>query len=147
VLAVRVAAFADLDPLTLYRLLELRVGVFVVEQACAYPELDGRDTEPATRHVWVEVDGRPDAYLRILREPDATARIGRVVTAPERRGAGLAAALVRHALDLTAPDAVVLSAQSHLAGWYEQLGFVVDGPEFLDDGIPHTPMRLVRPTC
>ncbi len=146
-LAVRVAAFTDLDPLTLYRLLELRVAVFVVEQACAYPELDGRDTEPATRHLWVESDGLPDAYLRILQEPDGTARIGRVATAPERRGAGLATALVRRALELTAPDTVVLSAQSHLAGWYAQLGFVVDGPEFLDDGIPHVPMRLVRPAC
>jgi ElaA protein len=147
VLAVHAAGFADLDPLTLYRLLELRVAVFVVEQACPYPELDGRDHEPATIHLWLERDARPEAYLRVLQEPDGTARIGRVVTAPERRGTGLAGALVRHALGLTAPNIVVLDAQSHLTGWYEQLGFRIDGPEFVEDGILHTPMRLDRPTC
>jgi len=146
-LAIRAATFAELDPVTLYHLLQLRVAVFVVEQACPYPELDGRDLEPATLHLWVEGDERPAAYLRILRDADGTARIGRVVTAPDRRGMGLAAALVRHAIGLTAPSAVTLSAQSHLAGWYEQFGFEVDGAEFMDDGIPHTPMRLVRPAC
>ena len=39
---------------------------------------------------------------------------------------------------------VVLAAQSYLVEWYSSLGFQVDGPEFLDDGIPHTPMRLTR---
>jgi ElaA protein len=144
---IRTAAFVDLDPLTLYRLLRLRVDVFVVEQACAYPELDGRDTEPGTIHLWVERDQRPAAYLRIVREPDGTARVGRVVTAAEQRNDGLAAELVRHAIALTAPAEVVLDAQSHLTGWYRRLGFVVDGAEFLDDGIAHTPMRLARPPC
>ena len=55
------AAFADLDPLTLYRILELRVAVFVVEQACAYPELDGRDVEVTTRHLWIDGRRRPAA--------------------------------------------------------------------------------------
>lgn len=146
-LVVRAAAFAELDPLTLYRLLQLRVSVFVVEQACAYPELDGRDLEPATVHVWIEGDDRPDAYLRVLREPDGKARIGRVVTAADRRGAGLARTLMDHALAMTAPATVVLDAQSHLTGWYELLGFRTDGAEYLDDGIAHTPMRLVRPAC
>jgi ElaA protein len=146
-LAVHAAAFDELDPLTLYRLLQLRVAVFVVEQACPYPELDGRDLEPATVHLWVERDGEPEAYLRILQEADGTARIGRVVTARERRGVGLAAGLMRHALTLTEPAAVVLNAQSYLTGWYEDLGFEVDGPEFMDDGILHTPMRLARPPC
>ena len=144
---IRVASFADLDTLTLYQLLQLRCEVFVVEQACAYPELDGRDLEPATVHLWVERDGLPEAYLRILQEADGTARIGRVVTARERRGVGLAAALMRHALTLTEPASVVLHAQSYLTGWYEDLGFEVDGPEFMDDGILHTPMRLARPPC
>jgi len=144
---VRAAAFADLDPLTLYRILELRVTVFVVEQACAYPELDGRDVEPTTRHLWIDGDGGPVAYLRILAEPDGTVRIGRVVTAPARRSEGLAATLVVHALALTAPAAAVLDAQSHLTAWYEGFGFVVAGDEYLDDGIPHTPMRLVRSSC
>jgi ElaA protein len=145
---IRAAAFAELDGLTLYRLLALRVAVFVVEQACAYPELDGRDLEPATVHLWIDGDeGEPAAYLRLLAEPDGSVRIGRVVTAPARRGEGLAAALVTAALARTTPATAVLDAQSHLTGWYQSFGFEVAGAEYLDDGIPHTPMRLVRASC
>jgi ElaA protein len=144
---IHAAAFTELDVLTLYRLLELRVAVFVVEQACAYPELDGRDVEPTTVHLWIDDGGGPVAYLRVLADVDGGVRFGRVVTAPERRGEGLAARLVRHALALTAPAPAVLDAQSHLTAWYEELGFEVAGDEYLDDGIPHTPMRLVRRPC
>src|SRR3954454_24787330 len=91
---------ADLRPGTLYELLRLRVDVFVVEQACPYAELDGRDTEPGTRHVWLSGDsGAPEAYLRILEDPDG-ACIGRVVTAPHARGGGLAGRLMETALDV-----------------------------------------------
>jgi ElaA protein len=145
--AIRAAAFADLDLLTLYRLLELRVAVFVVEQACAYPELDGRDVEPTTQHLWIDGEGGPVAYLRILAEPDGSVRFGRVVTAPARRGEGLAGALIDQALALTDPATVVLSAQSHLTAWYQERGFAVAGAEYLDDGIRHTPMRRERPPC
>jgi ElaA protein len=120
----------------------------VVEQECAYLELDGRDVEAATVHLWIDDDrGVPVAYLRILTEADGTIRIGRVVTVPARRGEGHAAALVGHALAITAPATAVLDAQSHLTGWYEDLGFEVAGAEYLDDGIPHTPMRLLRSPC
>ena len=105
---LHVAAFDELSTGTLYALLRLRVDVFVVEQRCPYPERDGRDTEPGTRHVWLAAedgtedsaedgteDGAPSAYLRILDEPDGTARIGRVCVAPAARGAGLAGRLMR----------------------------------------------------
>ena len=138
---LRNAAFAQLDTSTLYMLLRLRVDTFVVEQQCPYPELDGRDLEPDARHLWIERDGTPVAYLRLLFEPDGTARIGRVVTAPAARGEGLAGQLVTAALDLVGDRATVLAAQSHLAGFYARYGFVVTGAEFLDDGIPHVPMR------
>lgn len=135
------AAFSDLDPPTLYAILRLRNLVFVVEQRCAYLDLDGRDLEPETRHCWVMHEGEVGAYLRLVSEDGAVRRIGRVVTAPVARGRGLAAMLVRHALTLTARP-VVLDAQSHLAGWYAALGFEPGGPEFVEDGIPHVPMRL-----
>lgn len=77
------APFADLDVSTLYALLRLRSDVFVVEQQCVYPDLDGRDTEPDTVHVWLtDPSGAVTACLRVLTEPDGTARIGRVVTSP-----------------------------------------------------------------
>jgi ElaA protein len=136
-----VATFAELTTETLYALLRLRVEVFVVEQRCPYQELDGRDTEPGTRHVWIGDRDAPEAYLRILAEPDGTARIGRVCVDPAVRGAGLARRLMRDALDLIGPGPVVLDAQSYLEEFYAGLGFVRTGPEFAEDGIPHVPMR------
>ena len=146
---VRVARFADLGPATAYAVWRLRQDVFVVEQACPYPDLDGRDDEPGTRHVLLE-DGAVGAggaggallgCLRLLDEGDH-ARIGRVVLAPAARGRGLADPMVVAALAEAAGREVRLDAQSPLAGWYARFGFAVDGPEFLEDGIPHLPMRL-----
>ena len=75
-----------------------------------------------------------------------TWRIGRVVLARAARGRGLADGLIEAALEhcRSADPArdVVLDAQSPLAGWYAGFGFAVDGAEFLEDGIPHIPMRL-----
>jgi len=136
----RRAAFTELDPRTLYALLKLRSDVFVVEQACAYPELDGRDTEPTAEHRWFEADdGRPLAYLRLLDEDGGAVRVGRVVTAPDARGRGLARELVAGVLADHAD--VRADAQSHLRDWYEALGFEVVGDEYVEDGIPHLPMR------
>lgn len=138
---LRIAAFADLDARTLYDLLRLRVGVFVVEQECAYPELDGRDVEPGTRHLWLALDGAPLAYLRILANPGGVARIGRVVVAPAARGTGHAGRLLTAALVEIGDRPCVLEAQSHLVDFYARHGFTVSGPAYVEDGIPHTPMR------
>ena len=141
------AAWVDLDPVTAYGLMRLRVDVFVVEQECAYPELDGRDLEPTAEHLWTADADGPSAVIRLLRDPEAL-RIGRVATRADARGQGLAGDLIRAAL-LTADGApveepVVLDAQSHLSGWYARFGFAVEGEEFLEDGIPHLPMRRER---
>ena len=131
--------FEGLSAREFHDIARLRVDAFVVEQACAYPELDGRDIEAATRHVWF---GGPDgvqAYVRVLDDGDAR-RIGRVVTAPEARGERLAARLVDHVLAAT-EGPWVLDAQAHLESWYVARGFTVDGAEFTEDGIAHVPMR------
>jgi len=138
---LHVAAFAELPPATLYALLQLRVQVFVVEQRCPYQDLDGRDTDPGTRHVWLADGEEPLAYLRILAEPDGTARIGRVCVAPSARGGGLARRLMLDTLELIGPHPVVLDAQAYLEGFYLGLGFTPTGGQFLEDGIPHVPMR------
>lgn len=138
---LRVAAFDELDAATLYALLRLRVDVFVVEQRCPYPELDGRDTEASTRHLWLERAGAPVAYLRLLREPDGAARIGRVVVAAPARGRGLAGMLIMAGLRLAGERPCVLDAQAHLVGLYRRYGFVPTGPEYVEDGIPHITMR------
>ncbi|MFI7574788.1 GNAT family N-acetyltransferase [Micromonospora sp. NPDC049497] len=138
---VRSASFTDLDARTFHDLLRLRIDVFVVEQACPYPELDGRDVEPGTRHLWLAGDGGPLAYLRILADPGGLARIGRVVVAPTARGGGHAGRLMAAALDEVGDRPCVLEAQSHLVAFYARHGFTVIGPEYVEDGIPHTPMR------
>ena len=139
VTAVRRAGFADLDAATLYDLLRLRSDVFVVEQECVYPDLDGRDTEPGTEHVWLADERGPYAYLRAMTDPDGV-RVGRVCTRRDARGRGAAARLVADVLGRTT-GTVVLDAQNYLVGFYARFGFAVDGPEFVEDGIPHVPMR------
>jgi ElaA protein len=136
---IKSARFAELDTTMLYRLLKLRVDVFVVEQECAYPELDGRDTEAATVHVWAEQDGEIAGYLRILDDGEV-ARIGRVLTAKSARGSGLGGRLMDRALREIGDRPSVLDAQSHLEAFYERYGYVRTGPSFVEDGIPHTPM-------
>ncbi len=138
---VHQATFAQLDVMTLYALLRLRIDVFVVEQQCPYPELDGRDTEPGTRHLWVADDAGPAAYLRVLAETGGGRRIGRVCTRAGARGSSLAATLMRAALEIDAAATIVLDAQSHLSQWYQRFGFEQSGEPFVEDGIPHVPMR------
>ncbi len=136
--------FSELDATTLYALLRLRMDVFVVEQECPYPELDGRDTEPGTRHLWLgpaDDPADPRSYLRLLAEPDGTTRIGRVCTAAAARGEGLSRRLMHAALAHIGDRPCVLDAQSHLVDFYRSFGFTSTGPEYLDEGIPHVPMR------
>jgi ElaA protein len=136
---LRVAAFAELDAGSLYALLKLRSEVFVVEQECAYLDLDGRDSEPGTRHLWFSDAAGVTTYLRILDDGE-TQRIGRVVTAPRARGAGLAGRLLQEALTVIGDRPIELHAQAHLVGFYGRYGFDQTGPEYLEDGIPHVPM-------
>ncbi|WFE30837.1 GNAT family N-acetyltransferase [Solwaraspora sp. WMMD791] len=163
-----VAHTAELDPVTLYQLLKLRVDVFVVEQECAYPELDGRDVEPQTLQLWLARAGAVIACLRLLTEPDASTaepdpspaepdastaephgtagggrvrRIGRVAVAAHERGRGHGGRLIEAALAIAGDQPCVLDAQAHLTALYARHGFVVAGPEYVEDGIPHVPMR------
>ncbi|RWZ51249.1 GNAT family N-acetyltransferase [Labedella phragmitis] len=137
-----------MDPLVLYRLLQVRIDVFVVEQRAAYADIDGRDAEPGAELLWAEDGGELLATLRILQEPDAS-RIGRVATARSARGRGIAADLMRRAVERclemrpTAP--ILLDAQSHLVDWYARFGFVVEGEPFVEDEIPHRRMRRPVP--
>jgi ElaA protein len=132
--------FAALDARTAYAVWRLRQEVFVVEQQAAYPDLDGRDLEPGTRHVLLRDDDELLGYARVLDDGDVW-RIGRVALARRARGRGLADAVMETALAVCPDRDVVLDAQSPLSGWYLGFGFEVDGVEFLDDGIPHLPMR------
>jgi ElaA protein len=139
--ALRAARFAELTPAELYGILRLRVDVFVVEQTCPYPELDGRDTEPGTVHLWYADDeGTTLATIRVLENGEDRA-IGRVATAVGARGRGLSAELIRRGIELCGGRTIDIGAQAYLESWYERFGFVRSGPDYLEDGIPHLPMR------
>lgn len=138
---VLTVGFDDLPARTAYDVWRLRQQVFVVEQDCPYPDLDGRDLEEATRHVvLLDEDDRVLGTLRVLDDGD-WARIGRVVVAPEARGRGLAALLMDEAMVLCGDREVRLDAQTGLTGFYAGYGFEVTGPEFDEDGVMHVPMR------
>jgi ElaA protein len=137
---LREARFAELTPFEVYGLCRLRVDVFVVEQQCPYPELDGRDTEPATEHLWFESDGRVLATIRVL-DDGGTRAIGRVATAVDARGQGLAARLMEEGIALCGGAPITLGAQAYLEHWYVRFGFRRSGPGYVEDGIPHVPMR------
>ena len=122
-----------------YDVWRLRQQVFVVEQDCPYPDLDGRDLEDATRHVVLLEDDTVLGTLRVLDDGD-WARIGRVVLAPAARGRGLAALLMEAAMGLCGDREVRLDAQTGMTRFYERYGFAVTGPEFDEDGIMHVPM-------
>ncbi|MFE7225175.1 GNAT family N-acetyltransferase [Nocardioides sp. NPDC057577] len=140
---VAISSFDDLPPKTAYALWQLRQEVFIVEQDCPYLDLDGRDLEPGTLHVVLTDGDRLAGTARILDDGDVW-RIGRVVLAPTHRGQGLADVIMQAAVEAVTDRDVVLDAQSPLAGWYATFGFVKDGEDFLEDDIPHTPMRLTR---
>lgn len=136
--------FDELAPRTAYELWRLRQQVFVVEQDCPYPDLDGRDLEDATRHVLLIDDDALVGCLRVLDDGDWS-RIGRVVVAPAARGRGLAALMMDEALAAIGDRQVRLDAQTGLTGFYAAYGFEVTGPEFDEDGVMHVPMRRPRP--
>ena len=135
------ATAAELTPQGLYALLKLRVDVFVVEQHCAYPELDGRDLEPGTVHLWVGPDDAPAAC------PAAPGRAGRGTA--DRAGvhhplgprARAEPAPLTAALQEVGDAPCVLDAQEHLTRLYGGFGFVANGPGYDWDGVLHVPMR------
>lgn len=157
--------FDQLPGAQLYALLRLRAEVFVLEQECAYLDVDGRDHAPGVWHLLGHAahtgagahDSPPGAATRTEAPLLAYCRllppglsfdvpgIGRVVVAPGARGRGLAHALMREALGhlcaLWPGQDVALSAQQHLVGFYAAHGFVVVSEMYLEDGIPHVEMR------
>ncbi len=136
----RMDAFSAVE---LYALLRLRVDVFVVEQDCAYPELDGNDE--ASLHLRLLIDGETAAYARLWQPPDRAPRIGRVLVSPGHRGRRLGEALMREAISACEAhfpgQPIALSAQSHLERFYRSFGFVPTSQEYVEDGIAHIDMQ------
>ncbi|NLS12430.1 GNAT family N-acetyltransferase [Vibrio sp. SM6] len=135
--------------LELYHLLQLRVDVFVVEQNCPYPELDGKDTLPHVEHLVAREGETVIACARLL-PPEVSypsASIGRVVCHADHRHTGLGHELLKRAIQACKekwPDSEIeIGAQAYLRRFYEQHGFVEEGEIYLEDGIEHIHMRRI----
>ena len=139
-----VRPFSELSTEELYRILKLRVAVFVVEQNCPYMELDDRDQDAL--HVWFEDRDGIRAYLRIL-DADTVSEhvtIGRVIAVKRRCGMGsrILSEGIRIAKEALGAEKIYVEAQVYAKGMYEKQGFRQISEEFLEDGIPHVSMLL-----
>ncbi|QIX60531.1 GNAT family N-acetyltransferase [Hymenobacter sp. BT18] len=132
----------------LYALLQLRSEVFVVEQTCAFQDIDGQD-QAAWHLLGYTEGGELAAYARLfgpgISYPEAS--IGRVVVSPRFRRYGLGRQLLQEALATVAaqfgPQPIQIGAQQYLQQFYEDFGFRQVGEGYLEDGIPH--LHMVRP--
>lgn len=135
--------FDELTPAKLYEILKLRNAVFIVEQNCAYQDIDGIDE--TAYHMWLEDENGIADYVRLLppgvRFEDPA--IGRVIAV--RRRSGVGSQIVRAAQsavrEVFGADSVTIEAQAYAREFYEKLGFVQQSDEFDEDGIPHILMR------
>ena len=142
----------DLGKEQLYAILELRSKVFVVEQKCAYQDVDGQDLTGDTLHVMGWQDDQLVAYARLL-DPESQGGdvvIGRVIVAPEGRGQKLGHTLMSKALESIEeywPEMpIFMSAQTYLTPFYERYEFVTVGDPYMEDGIEHIGMRRAETT-
>lgn len=141
-------AFAALSLDELYKILQLRQEVFILEQACVYSDLDDKDQ--LSDHLMAWHGDALVAYTRLTPQgisyPDAMS-IGRVVTAAGFRGGGLGAELMRRSIAalyaLHGQKAVKIGAQQHLHAFYSRLGFEQTSEPYMDAGIPHIEMTLL----
>ncbi|MCG8463326.1 MAG: GNAT family N-acetyltransferase [Xanthomonadales bacterium] len=142
--------FDELDIHSLYTLCAARVAIFVVEQECAYQELDHQDQQAYHLSAWNEQQ-QLLAYSRILGPGPryATPSIGRVITTQKARGMGLGRQLMQRSVahcDALFPGSDIrLSAQHHLEHFYQSFGFNSCSEMYLEDGIPHIDMQRPAP--
>ncbi len=141
--------FNDLTNEELYEIFRLRISVFVVEQNCPYQDADGKDQK--SLHIMgyapspaLPLQGRElTAYARIVL-PGVSYKevsIGRVVTSQKARRTGVGKILMEKTMEYIKKEfgkaPIRIGAQAYLQKFYEDFGFVREGNEYLEDGIPH----------
>lgn len=138
---VRTKSFEDLTNRELYEILKLRVDVFVVEQECPYPEIDGKDYNAF--HIYLENQGEIIAYARVYKEKDEI-HIGRVIAKERRKGYAtlILKEAIRAAREKYQARKIHIEAQTYAKKLYEKVGFEEVSEAFLLDGIEHVKMVL-----
>ena len=138
--------FGDLSPQELYKILQLRSEVFVVEQNCIFLDMDSKDD--GCLHFMGFVNDELAAYTRLV--PPGyiyeEMSIGRVVTSPKHRSKGLGKELMQRSIELCkhyfGDGNIKIGAQCYLLKFYESLGFKIIGERYDEDGIEHVHMML-----
>lgn len=130
--------------LTVYQLQEiytLRIKVFIVEQACAYQEVD--DMDIMSVHIFKKENDKIIAYARLIPYKDKV-HLGRVVVHPEYRHLGYAKELLLQILHYYEESytgfPLHAQAQAHLQDFYNSFDFQSVSGVYLEDGIPHVDM-------
>lgn len=142
--SITIKSFKELSTTELYRILQLRSEVFVVEQDCVYQDIDDKDQTAI--HVFGTKNNKIIAYTRIFKPGDyfKNASIGRVLVDIKERnysyGYDIMKASINTIKDLYNTNIIELSAQTYLKRFYINLGFMEQGEEYLEDGIPHVRM-------
>ena len=138
---VKLKSFDDLTSREVYEILRLRVDVFVVEQACPYSEIDGKDYDAF--HIYLENQGQILAYARVYEE-EGQVHIGRVIAKERRKGHAtlILKEAIREVREKYQAGKIHIEAQTYVKKLYEKVGFVEDSEEFLLDGIKHVKMVL-----
>ena len=138
--------FDQLSARELYQILMARNAIFVVEQACAYQEIDGNDIE--SYHLALRDGENLVAYARLLPAGIKYDRpsIGRIIVNEAYRGDGIARELVTKSIaimiDHWKVEQIKLQAQTYLRHFYQSFGFEETSEDYLDDGIPHVDMLM-----
>jgi ElaA protein len=140
-----VKSFLELPTQELYAVLQLRSEVFVVEQDCVYQDLDGKDQKAI--HILGYEKDQLVAYTRIFKPGDYFEQfsIGRVVVSPQHRGKFYGQEIMKASLAFAKAEnypIVKISAQCYLNKFYTDLGFILTGEKYLEDGIPHQAMIM-----
>ena len=143
-LKIDVKNFNDLTTKELYALLQLRSEIFVVEQDCVYQDIDYKDQKAS--HILGYQNEKLVAYTRVF---DAgiyfdQASIGRVLVRENARNHKYGYDIMNASIDAITlnygEQPIKISAQTYLKTFYNNLGFVELGEEYLEDGIPHIAM-------
>ncbi|WP_440879592.1 GNAT family N-acetyltransferase [Tenacibaculum sp. C7A-26P2] len=141
-----VKTFSELTTSELYRILQLRSEVFVVEQDCVYQDLDGKDQKAL--HVIGTKEEKIIAYTRLFDSGQYfdTSSIGRVVVDQSQRKFGYGHDLIKASIKAVNnyynTQEISISAQTYLLKFYTSHGFETIGEEYLEDGIPHVKMII-----
>lgn len=145
-------SFSKLTKEELYKILQLRNEVFVVEQNCPYQDCDNKDFD--AHHLCAWKNGVLVAYTRLLPKgisyPDAVS-IGRVLTSPAVRKQNLGRKLMDKSIEeiysLFGKETILIGAQLYLKKFYESFGFIQIEEPYLEDGIPHITMikKVIAP--